>query len=75
MDQQAEAHGLERCGATLNSDTRCLTIIDTFRELFEQASDTNALLRVMLFSLRSLDVVRIIEEPAERTAATPAAEP
>lgn len=35
-------------------------------ELFEQASDTNAPLRAMLASLRSLEVVRIIEEPLDR---------
>ncbi len=45
------------------------------KELFEQAYDTNAPLRAMLFSLRSLEVVRIIEEPLERNAATPATEP
>jgi type I restriction-modification system DNA methylase subunit len=40
------------------------------RELFEQAYDSHATLRAMLFSLRSLEVVRIIEEPLERSAAT-----
>jgi len=37
-------------------------------ELFEQTYDSNANLREMLFSLRSLDVVRIIEESTDRTA-------
>lgn len=35
-------------------------------ELFEQAYDSKATLRAMLFDLRSLEVVRIIEEPLER---------
>jgi hypothetical protein len=40
------------------------------RELFEQAYDSQATLRSMLFSLRSLEVVRIIEEPLERSTDT-----
>ena len=40
------------------------------RELFEQAYDSHATLRSMLFSLRSLEVVRIIEEPLERSTDT-----
>jgi hypothetical protein len=43
------------------------------RELFETAYDSNARLRAMLFDLRSLEIVRIIEEPAERNAAKPVA--
>jgi adenine-specific DNA-methyltransferase len=38
--------------------------------LFEQAYDSHATLRSMLFSLRSLEVVRLIEEPLEHSAAT-----
>jgi len=38
-------------------------------ELFEQAYDSQATLRSMLFSLRSLEAVRIIEEPLERSVA------
>jgi adenine-specific DNA-methyltransferase len=39
-------------------------------ELFEQAYDSHATLRSLLFSLRSLELVRIIEEPLERSATT-----
>lgn len=49
--------------------------LSRLRELFEQAYDTNAPLRAMLFSLRSLEVVRIIEEPVERKVDTTATEP
>lgn len=35
--------------------------LDRLRDLFERASDSDATLRAMLFSLHSLDVVRIIE--------------
>lgn len=38
------------------------------QELFEQAYDSNAPLRAMLFSLRSLELVRTIEEPLMESA-------
>lgn len=41
--------------------------LSRLKEVFEQAYDANAPLRSMLFSLRSLEVVRIIEEPLDRT--------
>jgi adenine-specific DNA-methyltransferase len=44
--------------------------LSRLKELFEQAYETNAPLRAMLFSLRSLEVVRIIEEPLENDATT-----
>jgi adenine-specific DNA-methyltransferase len=45
------------------------------RELFEQAYDPKATLRSMLFSLRSLEYVRIIEEPLYGNATLVAEEP
>jgi adenine-specific DNA-methyltransferase len=39
-------------------------------QIFEQAYDSQATLRSMLFSLHSLEVVRIIEEPLERSTTT-----
>jgi len=36
------------------------------KALFEQAYDTNAAIRSMLFSLRSLEVVRVIEESSQK---------
>ncbi len=46
------------------------------KELFEQAYDSNATIRSMLYSLRSLEVVRIIEQQSEESAkaSTPGAE-
>jgi hypothetical protein len=38
------------------------------QELFEHAYDSNATLRAMLFSLRSLEIVRTIEEPVAENA-------
>ncbi len=45
------------------------------QELFERAYDSNATLRAMLFDLRSIEVVRIIEEPSEDTDSAAATEP
>ncbi len=42
--------------------------LSRLRDLFERAYDNKAPLRAMLFSLRSLEVVRIIEEPSETSA-------
>lgn len=42
------------------SDPEKLT---NLRDVFEAAYDSNAVLRAMLFDLRSLEVVRIVEEP------------
>jgi len=44
--------------------------LSRLHEMFEQAYDSQATLRSMLFSLRSLEEVRIIEEPLERSVVT-----
>lgn len=40
--------------------------LSRLKALFEQAYDTNAAIRSMLFSLRSLEVVRVIEESSQK---------
>jgi hypothetical protein len=53
-------------------DTQKLPLLKT---LFEQAYDTNASIRSMLFSLRSLEVVRVIEEQSSELAEKTTPEP
>jgi hypothetical protein len=48
--------------------------LSRLNDLFEQAYETDAPLRAMLFSLRSLEAVRIIEEPLDHNAAADANE-
>jgi adenine-specific DNA-methyltransferase len=52
------------------SDTQKLTRL---KELFDQAYDVKAPLRSMLFSLRSLDTVQVIEDTLAKADKTPAA--
>ncbi|MBV5288593.1 MAG: Eco57I restriction-modification methylase domain-containing protein [Pelodictyon phaeoclathratiforme] len=56
--------------STLSEEQRIKRLSDSF----EKAYDSNATIRSMLFDLRSLEVVRIIEEPTERNAMTPLAD-
>ena len=71
--EELHAHGLRLFEATAKLAPRSLdTMSDTqklnyLKELFEQSYDVNAPLRSMLFSLRSLGTIRIIEDLNTKT--------